>query len=296
MMIERSLHASRMQELGSLVSAGQARVAQANRAVQEAQAAYDLAVAQEIEAVNLVDQARESLREVTGQYHTQLALLGDELPLIKPEPADIDQWTETALRQNLDLAAALAGAETAQQEIARQRAGHWPSIDAYGNVGYDRTGGRFGQADTYSDQIGIQMNVPIYEGGQVVSRTREAEFRHQEALDRVEESRRAVQRLTRDAYNGVLTGISRVDALKQAVVSAQTALEATQAGFEVGTRTTVDVVAAERDLYSAKRDYARSRYDYILDQYRLREAAGTLSPEDLARMDVWLTRQEQPQP
>ena len=130
--------------------------------------------------------------------------------------------------------------------------------------------------------------MPIYSGGLVVSRTREARFRHEASLDQVEAQRRAATRQARDAYAGVISGISRVDALKQALKSNQTALEATEAGFAVGTRTAVDVVTQERELFGAKRNYARARYDYILDTLRLKQAAGTLSPADLIEINKWL--------
>ena len=136
--------------------------------------------------------------------------------------------------------------------------------------------------------IGVELNVPIFEGGIVVSRTHEAEHRYTQALEEVERQKRAVQRQARDAYLGVVAGISRVNALKQAVVSNETLVEASEAGFEVGTRTTVDVVAAQRELFRARRDYSRARYDYLLDTLRLKRASSTLAPADLAKISAWL--------
>ncbi|MCZ6893450.1 MAG: TolC family protein, partial [Gammaproteobacteria bacterium] len=130
--------------------------------------------------------------------------------------------------------------------------------------------------------------MPLFEGGITVSRTRQAEYDHRAALERLVQTRRAVYRQTRDAYLGVISEISLVKALRQAVVSSETALESTSAGFEVGTRTAVDVVAAERGLSQARRDYARSRYDYILETLRLKQAAGSLQPEDIAIANSWL--------
>jgi outer membrane protein len=151
-------------------------------------------------------------------------------------------------------------------------------------------GGRFGGTTTDLSVIGLALNVPIYEGGQVQSRTREASYRHEESLQVLEEQRRSVVRSAKDSYEGVISGISRVQALQQAVVSSQTALEATQAGYEVGTRTAVDVVAQERNLYGAKRDYAAARYNYVLDTIRLKQAAGTLAPADLDEINSWLVK------
>ena len=256
--------------------------------VQEAQAGYDRATASQISAENDVENATEALREVTANYDLDLALLGAALPLVVPEPLDIERWTATALEQNLSLRAAQTAAEISHQEIRRQYAGHFPSLDIVGGHSFNRQGGRFGSSSVDQNDIGIQVTVPLYEGGQVVSRTRAAERQNDATLERLEQTRRAVHRETREAYLGVVTKISSVKALQQAVVSSQTALESTSAGFEVGTRTAVDVVAAERSLYQAKRDFARARYDYIIETLRLKKAAGNLQPEDLAAANSWL--------
>ncbi|MFH0352208.1 MAG: TolC family outer membrane protein [Chromatiales bacterium] len=256
--------------------------------VQEAQAGYDLAVAQEILAQNQIDNANDALREITGTYHKELDVLTKEMPLILPDPADIGQWTAKALAQNLRISAANFASQTAHEEIRRQQAGHLPTLDIVGHHGTAVTGGRFGDVDTESSAIGVELNVPIFEGGIVVSRTHEAQHRYTQALDEVERQKRAVQRQARDAYLGVVAGISRVNALKQAVVSNETLVEATEAGFEVGTRTTVDVVAAQRELFRARRDYSRARYDYILDTLRLKRASSTLAAADVAKISAWL--------
>jgi outer membrane protein len=259
--------------------------------VQEAKAGYDRSVADEIAAQKLLDDTIEALREITGEYHEQLAALGEDMPLVSPEPADPQQWVDTALKQNLRIAAADAAAQVAAQEIKVQYAGHLPTLDIVGSHGTDVSGGgRFGSTTTDFSAIGVELNVPIYEGGIVQSRTREATYRHEEAVQRLEEQRRAAVRSTEDAYAGVISGISRVQALQQAVLSSQTALEATQAGYEVGTRTAVDVVAQERNLLGAKRDHAAARYTYVVDTLRLKQAAGTLAPADLDEIGKWLEK------
>lgn len=256
--------------------------------VQEAQAGYDRAQAAQISAENDVENANEALREVTANYDLDLAPLGEHLPLVVPEPLDIERWTMTALERNLSLSAANTAADIAHEEIRRQYAGHYPSLDIVGGHSFNKQGGRFGSSSVEQNDIGIQVTVPLYEGGQVVSRTRAAEHQSHAALERLEQTRRAVHRETREAYLGVVTKISSVKALAQAVVSSQTALESTRAGFEVGTRTAVDVVAAERSLYQAKRDFARARYDYIIETLRLKKAAGSLQPDDLLAANGWL--------
>ncbi|MEQ8495164.1 MAG: TolC family outer membrane protein, partial [Gammaproteobacteria bacterium] len=260
--------------------------------VQEAQAGYDRALADEISAQNAIENAIEALREVTASYHDDLLVLGDDMPLLVPEPQDIDAWTNTAIEHNLEIAASLVATDIAREEISRQTAQHYPTLDIVGGHNFNRAGGRFGSAKVHQSEINLELNLPLYSGGRVLSQTREAEHEHRATLDRLEQSRRAVQRDTRQAYLGVITRISSVKALEQAVVSSTTALESTRAGFEVGTRTAVDVVAAERVLSEAKRDLARARYDYIIDMLRLKKAAGSLSPEDLAAANSWLTQSD----
>lgn len=257
--------------------------------VEEAQAGFDLARAQVIAAENQLDVAREALREVTGENHRDLDGLGGRLTLVTPEPADIDRWTEIALEQNRQLAASLYSSEVARDEIRRQSAGHLPTLDIVGSYGRDdSTGGFSGGSTSELSVIGLQLNVPIYQGGLTVSRTREARHLYQQSLDQVEQQRRAVERQTRDAYLGVISGISRVQALEQAVRSTESAKAAIEAGFQVGTRTSVDVLDAERDLFEAKRDLAASRYDYIINTLTLKQAAGTLSTEDIRLINAWL--------
>ena len=256
--------------------------------VEEARAGHDRAVAQVITAENGLQNAEEALRETTGEFPSELWTLGDKLRLDKPVPDDIKQWTETSINQNLEVAAALSAAEVAEAEIGIASAGHYPTIDIEGGHGYMSRGGQFGQNESTTSDIGSRLNVPLYEGGAVASRTRQAGHQHAVALERVEQTRRATFRLTRESFLGVMTQISAVSALQQAVVSSATALESTRAGFEVGTRTTVDVVTAERGLSQARRDLARARYEYILNLLRLKQAAGTLGPEDIALTNGWL--------
>ncbi|WP_438970974.1 TolC family outer membrane protein [Methylophaga sp.] len=256
----------------------------------EAQAAYDLANAAVIEAENALANANEQLRETSGQYIDELTGLQKDSPLVSPEPADINQWSATALSQNPSLLLASSNVDSAAQTIELQKSGHYPSLDLVAQKNYDsQSDGNFsGSSKTHTEAIGLQFNLPIYAGGAVVSRTREAAYRLDQAMQNEEQQRRLVTRQTRESFNGVMSGISRVKALKQAVVSNEKALESTQAGYEVGTRTTVDVLNARRNLFSARRDYARSRYDYILNTLRLKQAAGIVTFEDLVQINSWL--------
>lgn len=256
--------------------------------VQEAQAGFDRASAQVIEAENAVDNAREALREITGQYVTQANALSDEVPLVKPNPEDIEAWTSQAVQENYQVVAARKALETADQEIDVRRAEHLPTLDLVAGRNYESSGGFFGGRKLETDAIGLELNLPLFEGGAVTSRTREARDLYDASLQRLHARQRSAQSLARQAYLGVISGISRIKALEQAVVSSKTALEATNAGFDVGTRTAVDVVIAERTLSDAKRNLARARYDYIIDSLRLKQAAGILNQQDLAQVNRWL--------
>ena len=258
--------------------------------VQEAKAGYDLAVAQEIQAINGIDNAKEQIRELTSEYIDKYDGLGENIKLIKPVPEDISSWTELSIKQNLDISAANFALETARKEIKKQSAGHLPTVDIVASHGYDSTGGRFGSTRTDRSSIGVELNVPIYSGGLVSSKTREAHEQYNVAMHYLEKARRTAQRNTREAYLGVISGISQVNALKQAVVSSETALLATETGFEVGTRTAVDVVASQRATSKARRDYSNAKYNYILNTLKLKRAAGILSPDDLNLINAWLTK------
>lgn len=256
--------------------------------VQEAQAGYDRSVANEILAENEIDNTREALREITGDYIIQLAPLGESMPLVKPQPAVIEDWTELSQEQNLQVIAAKNRLEAARQEIKIQQSGHLPTLDLVASKGFNSSGGRFGGTQTHSEAIGLELSVPLFQGGLVNSQTREARHLYDQALEQLEQQFRQAQRQTRESYLGVISGISQVKALNQSVISSESALQATEAGFEVGTRTAVDVVASQRVLLQAKRDYARARYDYLLNTLRLKQAAGTLAPEDLNEINKWL--------
>ncbi|MDF1588517.1 MAG: TolC family outer membrane protein [Gammaproteobacteria bacterium] len=258
--------------------------------VSESQAAFDLAHASVVEAENTLANAKEQLRETSGRYINTLSGLDGDSPLVNPEPVDIDQWSQTALIQNPTLMVASSNVDSARQNIELQKSDHYPNLDLVAQKSFDsQSDSNFtGSSKTHQRSIGLQFNLPIYSGGSVMSRIREASHRLDQAMQNEEQQRRAVVRQSREAYNGVISGISRVKALKQAVVSNEKALESTEAGYEVGTRTTVDVLNVRRDLFSAKRDYANSRYDYILSSLRLKQAAGIISVDDLVQINQWL--------
>ncbi len=255
--------------------------------VYEAQAGYDEANANVIDAANEVDNEKENLRELIGPHEQELDLLAEEMPLVHPEPTDLDAWAKAAENNNFNIIAQLNQAEFARKNIALQRSGHIPTLDIVASYGVSDVNSTFGlRGDTES--VGLQLNIPIFEGGAVYSRTKQAEFDFKKEKENLIKVKRTVTRDVKNAYRGVLTSISRVKALKAAVKSAESALEATEAGFEVGTRTMVDVLTEQRNLFRVKRDYARSRYDYLVNTIRLKNAAGSLSEADIENINQFL--------
>jgi len=250
--------------------------------VHEAQAAFDGSRANQIVAENEVDNAWEQLLEIIGPNRDELAKLGEELPLKAPEPADLETWAETAVQQNYNVIAVRNAAEAKRKSIEIERSGHYPTLDVVGSYGLDRTGASFG-SDTDVGVIGLELNLPLYEGGAVSSRTRQAQSLYAAAQEALDRERRSVNRQVRTAYRGVISTISQVQALKATTISTQSALESTQAGYEVGTRTLVDVLTVQSSMFDARRNYLGSRYDYIINSLELKLAASTLNREDLER-------------
>lgn len=256
--------------------------------VQEAQAGFDRAVADAVESEHLLRDAQESLQEVTGSGTDKLARLRDEMPLIPPDPADEERWVSQALAQNLGLLVSEQAVKVAKAAIDVQQAGHFPTLDAIGSRSFSSSGGRFGSADIEDTVVGLALNVPLYQGGRVNSRTREAEHRYRIALAALKQEQRTVHRAASKAFLGVVGGISRVHALQQTLRSSETGVKATEAGFKAGRRTALDLIIAEREQLRAQKDYARARYDYLLNTLRLKQTVGTLSPTDLAQVNKWL--------
>ena len=264
--------------------------------VKEAQAQFDLSVAEEIAAQNRLDQAREDLAVITGQYYESMSELSDRMPLVIPDPVDKNQWVETAREANLNLVAQRLGTEVAAQEIRRQRSGHYPTLGlsaSYTDQEFNDLpdlGPQQGQQflDRRDTQIGVQLRVPIYTGGRVSSLTREARENFDASREQQELAERRTVQQTRSAFLSVNAGISRVRALEQALESTRASFEAAEAGFEVGTRTAVDVLLELRQVFRAERDFSEARYDYLLNTLRLKQAAGTLTQEDLVSVNTWL--------
>jgi outer membrane protein len=258
--------------------------------VQDAKSAYDSATAALIQAKRNLATNGEILRELTGDAWDSLEKPGNDMPLAGPNPASPEDWVKLALDQNARLTASRLAADVTRQVVNIERGGHFPEVDFVVTRGEFQDDGRFtnqggvtfpSDADSEDTTYAVQVTLPIFSGGSTSSRVRQAQYRHTAARERLERTIRETERSTRDAYLGVNSEVARVQSLKQAVDSAQTALQATEAGYEVGTRTSVDVLQARQRLFQSQTDYARSRYDYLLNVLRLQQAAGTLDGKGL---------------
>ena len=261
----------------------------------DAQARYDLVVSQEIAAQNDLEVKKQALAQIIGRVPASLKLLSTELPLSLPEPNDMGRWVGAAQTNSPQIKAQEAALEVAKREVERNRGGHYPTINLVGSYGQNATGATnlaSGSVtfpnDTTSKQIGVQLNLPIYQGGGQQSLVRQAIANQEKAKQDLENARRSVTYSTSQAFLGVTSGVAQVKALAQALVSNQTSLDSTKLGQEVGVRTEVDVLNAQQQLYSAKRDLAQARYNFILSQLRLKSAAGQISEDDLAEINRWL--------
>lgn len=269
--------------------------------VQQARANYDSAVAQTIQANNAVDTARESLSQITGRDFGDLKKLREDLPLDKPDPADLQSWVSTALKHSPLLASSQFSLDAAQDNVSASRAGHLPTLSAslvrtdtpsWGSssrsFGASNLGNIPGNAWSGDTAIGVVLNVPLFTGGLVHSQVKQAIFQRDAAQDQLESTRRTIVASTRNDYRTVLAGISEVEANKQAVLSAQKSLEATQAGFEVGTQTIVNVLLAQQAVFQAQSAYSLARHQFVISGLQLKQAAGVLTADDLKAVNALL--------
>ncbi|HEY0180432.1 MAG TPA: TolC family outer membrane protein [Dokdonella sp.] len=266
--------------------------------VNDAKAQHDQAIATVITDQNAVDNAREAVRQLTNKEPGEFRKLRENLPLDHPTPDDPKAWVDVALKQNPTLAASALNVDAADSNINTARAGHLPTITA--QVGYSRapTWGHFnaggqtfsesGSDPKWGSTIGVTLNVPIFTGGFVQSQVRQAIYQRDYAQDQYEFNRRQIEAATRNGYRAIIAGAAEVEADKAAVVSAQSSLEATQAGYEVGTRTIVDVLISQQTLLQAQSNYSAARHQFVLNGLLLKQAAGVIEVKDLEAVNALL--------
>ena len=251
----------------------------------EAQARYDLIVAQELSATNNFEIKRRTLQQLINGEVGALNVLGNAFKLEAPDPADVQKWVADAELGNYQIILAQAAYQLAEQEVVRNRSGHLPTLDVVGNYSKN-TGCSFTICgDTRNTSVGLQLNMPLFQGGATQSKWREAEYNREKAKQDLENTRRNVELQTRQAYLGVVSGIAQVRALQQALKSSESLLEASKLGQEVGVRTSLDVLNAQQQLFSTRRDLYQAQYNYLVSHLRLKAAAGSLAEADMGRVN-----------
>ena len=250
--------------------------------VNEAQARYDLVLAQEIAAVNEYEIAKRAVEAITGVVPEKLASAKTDMQVNQPGQS-MQQWQQVALQNNLNIQIQQDALKLAEQEVERTNAGHLPTLDAVASYSSNYTnGGLNGFGSEFKDaSIGLQLQIPLYQGGAISSRARQAVLNKQRALDDIDIARRTVDLETQRAYLNLNTSIAQVKALDQALISSQSQLDSTKLGYEVGVRTSVDVLNAQQQLFSAKRDLLQARYNYLVNIIRLKAASGLVAEMDL---------------
>jgi outer membrane protein len=247
----------------------------------EAQARYDLILAQELAAASDLEVKRRDLQQLINADVPALNVLGAGFNPVAPEPADAQKWVDDAKLNNLQVKVAEAAYELADEEVARNRGGHLPTLDLVGSYSKN-TGCAFTSCgDTRSTSVGLQLNMPLFQGGATQSKWREADANREKAKQDLENARRNVAVQTRQAYLGVATGIAQVQALQQALKSSESLLSASKLGQEVGVRTSLDVLNAQQQMYATRRDLYQAQYNYLVSNLRLKAATGNLQEADL---------------
>lgn len=251
----------------------------------EAQARFDLMLAQELAAANDLELKQRNLQQLINADLPALSGLGAGFNPAAPEPANVQQWVDDAQRGNLQVIIAEAALRLAEEEVARTRGGHLPTVDLVGSYAKNNGCTFTTCGDTRSTSVGVQLNIPLYQGGATQSKWREADANREKAKQDLENARRTVAWQARQAYLGVATGIAQVQALQQALKSSQSLLEASKLGQEVGVRTSLDVLNAQQQLYATRRDLFQAKYNYLVSYLRLKAAAGNLQEADLERVN-----------
>ena len=257
----------------------------------DAQARFDLTVSQEIAAQNDLEISQNALLQIIGRQPGELVAVRSEVPLVAPEPSTMGAWVEKALQQNAEVKIARAALEIAAEEVKKARGGHLPTLDlvaSYGDSGVG--GGTAGGSDQTSRIIGLQLSLPLYQGGATSSAMRQAVANQERVRQDLEVTQRRIAQTARQSYLGVTSGIAQVKALQQAVISNQSSFDSTKLGLEVGVRTSVDLLNARQQLFGARRDLAQALYSYILSRLQLSAAAGALSDADVKQVNSWLNR------
>lgn len=283
---QRQAYAEQLVQAERLFAGGEGTVTDIN----DAKARRDSAVAQELEAANNLEVARRTLERIIGQEPGTLAtLMADKPAPQSPQPNDLNQWVEWARSANPAVQAQRHGVEAARQDVAKAGADHKPTLDLIASRSKSDSENNVSINTRYDTRaVGVQLNVPLFAGGYVSANVRQAEAGQRKAEQQLESATRKAVLDTRQYFLGVNTGVAQINAYRQAVASAEAALESTRKGFQAGIRTSVDILNAQQQLFAAKRDLARSRYGYIVNWVRLKAAVGSLGDDDVIHLNSWL--------
>ena len=253
----------------------------------ESQSRFDLATAQEVAAESDLAVKRYALSVLIGKDPGELNRLKPKAVMQPPQPADMEQWVTAAERDSFLVQGQQAAAEAAAKAVEINRAGHYPTLDMVAGVNQNNGPGQFGvgSIDNRTNQIGLQLNIPIFQGGAVNSKTREAVARHDAEQAALDNARRSSTLNARQSYLGVVNGLAGVKALEAALVSGLSSLESNRLGYQVGVRINIDVLNAENQVYVTRRDLAKARFDTLLSQLKLKAAVGSLSEADLEQIN-----------
>jgi outer membrane protein len=255
----------------------------------EAQAGYDLAVAQELQARSNLDIARAALQQIIGKEAGSLTPLRPGVTLNSPEPAQIDPWVSSAITQSYAVAQSQASYEIAKRQIELNRAGHYPTLDLVASRSLNKGSASTSLIDSQTNtSVGLQLSIPIYSGGYTSSKVREAIALRDKAESDLENAKRTAAQNARVAYFGVTSGLAQVKAYEAAEISSRSSLESNKLGYKVGVRINIDVLNAEQQLYSTLQTLAKARYDTIMNGLKLKSAAGTLKEDDLQEINALL--------
>ncbi|WP_343728345.1 TolC family outer membrane protein [Duganella sp.] len=253
----------------------------------EAQAAYDLVVAQEFAAINDLDNKRTALQVIVGQTTGELAPLRPGVTIAPPSPAAVEPWVSSAETQNYSVVAAGLNVEIAKREISRNRANHLPTANLIASTSHQRQTGASGST-VNNNAIGVSWNIPIFNGFAITSKVRETIALEDKARNDLEATKRAAAQTARQAFLGMTSGLAQVKALEAAEVSSKSSLDSNKLGYQVGVRINIDVLNAQKLLYSTQKDLSKARYDTIMNGLRLKSAAGSLKESDLAPINALL--------
>lgn len=269
--------------------------------VQNAQANYDLTIAQQVTALNSLNNALEDLRQVSGRFYANLSTININA-FNTEKPSNISQLLQQSENSNLDLLTARLSRDVAKEQIRLAQSGHLPTLTLNASTGLSKsepygerinTGPSYGHSNTIkgTNSIGITFEMPIFAGGATMSQVEQAQYNYVSFSEKLESANRSVINKVRSSYNNISAAISSIKAYEQSVISAQSSLNATESGYEVGTRTIVDVLSATTQLYNSKKQLSDAKYDYLISLLTLKNAIGTLTADDLIQLNNMLGKE-----